>query len=213
MNLFFVEGYSEEHFIRSYLALSGLNWTIDVSEYLHARSNNYIINCKSDTTIMPTIRKNKWLFTQPALKGSIIWIVSDAGVYECFSSIYRAYETFFKEEDIKNNFYTIISKPYLEVQYFHNIEHIKHTVKALYNFRNPQNILDSADQLKENSLLTSNSPNKNNVLKDYCRINLGGFNKRTFAKKFFHSLHMAKHEVPITSRLKRYLNLQMPLDI
>lgn len=201
-DLFYVEGFSEVAFVRSYMISNSIAFSEDVSDLLNNKVMIYIKNCKSDSAIKPSLLKDKWLLDQLSTPEVRVWIVCDIENFPCFTSFRNDFLKFTTNEKINANFIFINSKPKIEYEYFDDIEHIKTTVRSIKNTLNLNQSTITQNSLVKIELLTDTRINKYIKLENFCRANYNNFSKKLFAEKYFFSLHSANKTIRITERLK-----------
>lgn len=213
-NLFYVEGFSEVAFVRSYLISNSVSFSEDVADLLSHKVNNYIKNCKSESAIKPAILKDKWIFEQLSGSELQVFIVSDTEEFPCYTSFKEDFNDFTTNENINTNFIFINSKPKIEYEYFDDIEHIKSTVKSIKNTLCLNQSSGTQNVIVGPELLTENRSNKYIKLENFCRANYKNFSKRQFAEKYFYSLHAANKTIRISERLRdKILSSQLSLGV
>lgn len=209
-HIFYVEGYSEENFIESFLLFNNFEYTKDIGEFISENARIYLKNCKSDSAIRPSILKDKWWIQKINPTSATIWVVCDLEEFSCYRSLATTYKEFLVEEGIRHKLIIINSRPNLETIYFENIEHIFKTVLALHNTTFPQNILQDPSQLTKHELILNPDNKHIYCLKNFCRENLKNFNKNEFSEKFFFSFFPssdATTRLSICERLEYYLSI------
>lgn len=208
-HLFFVEGFSEENFIESFLLFNNFEFTKDIGEFRTSYKEAYVENCRNDSTIKPSIKKNIWWIKELEPPESKVWIISDLNEDICFSSNKNDYINFFQENEILQELILVNSKPSLEHSYFDNPDHILKTVLSIHNTMFPSNQLQTIGDLDQTDLISVDQTNKFEALKTFCRANLKGhFNKKEFSEKFFFSIHRDNPDgfIDISRRLENHLS-------
>ena len=123
-HLYFTEGFSEYNFDESFLRINGFLFTRDISEFRNSTNTHYIDNCKNETNIEPTIKKQSWWIKQLAPDSSLIWVVSDISKTTCFEQFRGKLQEFLENQGISLPFVIINSRPKIEWSYFDKPEQI-----------------------------------------------------------------------------------------
>jgi len=197
-----VEGFSEYNFIKHYLKYNGKVFTEDFNEIRNHRELFFLKNCKSDSSIFPSLKNDQWWIEE--LTDVLIIIVSDLDHVPCYTSFKLNVQDEAKQLQLTKPFKIINSKPEIEQIYMENIPLLKKVIKSYYN-QESINPVDNFEQLKNSDKLTFNCANRF-IINEILRVNGSSMSKKTFSDKFFANAFQQDFVLSITQRLQSIID-------